>query len=375
MANTGRDDAASTLGAQLSSLPPGPDLAALIASIDVTCVDDECDLADVVAACARLTAWSNAKELAAIAEFARRPWPPIADPDVARSKRGKLGEVVREFVADEIAAALSISPGAARFRVKLATTLAGSCRATAAALAAGLIDVPKARAIADGCLDLDLTTAAEVEAKVLADAPSQTTATLKRAVRKAVISADPAAAQQRAAAVRSERGVWLTPLDDGMAALYAVLAAEDALTVHNVLSTAAQAAKAVGRETRTTDQLRADYLLAPFYAAMQSGELAGITPIKLAKHRGRSGGSSPTRSTAPSWPLTPRLTVRLRGSRGMLSYVTRVACSSAARDQPPDVTSTTAIATPKAAPVTTILVHCANTTTSPNTRSTMPSPD
>jgi hypothetical protein len=54
--------------------------------------------------------------------------------------------------------------------------------------------------------------------------------------------------------------------------------------VHNLLSTAAQAAKAVGGETRTTDQLRADYLLAPFHAALQSGELAGITPIKLAKH-------------------------------------------------------------------------------------------
>jgi hypothetical protein len=66
-----------------------------------------------------------------------RPWPPIADPDVARSKRGKVGEVVREFVADEIAATLSISPGAAKFRVNLATTLAGPCRATAAALEAG----------------------------------------------------------------------------------------------------------------------------------------------------------------------------------------------------------------------------------------------
>ena len=173
--------------------------------------------------------------------------------------------------------------------MNLATALAGQCRATGAALAAGLIDVPKARAIADGCRDLDPATAAEVETKVLAGAPLQTTATVKRAVRKAVISADPIAAQQRAKERRNERGVWLTPLDDGMAALYAVLAAEDALTVHNVLSTAAQAAKAVGGDTRTTDQLRADYLLAPFHAAMQAGELAGITPIKLAKHRGRSG--------------------------------------------------------------------------------------
>ncbi len=34
-------------------------------------------------------------------------------------------------------------------------------------------------------------------------------------------------------------------------------------------------------------QLRADFLVAPFGAALASGELAGITPAKLGTHRGR----------------------------------------------------------------------------------------
>jgi Domain of unknown function (DUF222) len=284
---------APSFGGALASLAPSLELTTLVAELDLTCIDDECDLANVIGAWERLIAWSNAKQLAAIAEFARRPWPPIADPDAARAKRGRLGEVVREFVdtevAGELAGELAISPGAAVFRVNLAIDLADRCRATAAALEAGLIDVPKARAIADGCRYLDLAASLEVEAKVLDRASRQTTAEVKRAIRRAVMNVDPVAAQRRCKSARNERGVWLTPLDDGVAEIRAVLAAEDALTVHNVLTGATQASKLAGGEPRTMDQLRADYLVSPFRAALDSGEIAGLIPIKVAKHRGSLG--------------------------------------------------------------------------------------
>ena len=76
--------------------------------------------------------------------------------------------------------------------------------------------------------------------------------------------------------------MWLTPLDDGVAQLTAVMAAADALKVFNVLTAAALSAKLAGGETRNTAQLRADFLLAPFDEAIATGELAGIVPTKLA---------------------------------------------------------------------------------------------
>jgi hypothetical protein len=266
----------------IANMAPGPELATRLAAITPADLDDDYNVLEVVAAWDRQVAWSNAGQLAAVAEFSRRPMSFGEDPDVARAKRGPLGSVQRSNPDDEIAARLSISSGSAGFRIGLAMELAGPLTATAAALAAGEIDVQKAHSIADGCRYLDPATAAEVESRVLARAGEQTNAQLKKAVRKAAIIADPVAAQKRHMAAKNERGVWLTPLDDGMAEVRAVMAAADALKVYNVLTAAALSAKLAGGETRNTAQLRADFLLAPFDEAIATGELAGIVPTKLA---------------------------------------------------------------------------------------------
>jgi hypothetical protein len=266
----------------IAKVAPGAELAARLAAIDPGEVDDDYDVLEVVAAWDRQVAWSNAGQLAAVAEFTRRPLSIGLTPDVARAKRGPLGSVRRSNPDDEIAARLSISSGSAGFRVGLAIELAGGLTATAAALAAGEIDMQKAHSIADGCRYLDPRTTTEVEAIVLTRAGDQTNAQLKKAVRKAAIAADPVAAQERHITVKSERGVWLTPLDDGVAQLTAIMPAADALKIYNVVTAAALSAKLAGGETRSTSQLRADFLLAPFDEAIATGELAGVVPTKLA---------------------------------------------------------------------------------------------
>jgi hypothetical protein len=266
----------------IAKVAPGAELATRLAAIDPADLDDDYDVLEVVAAWDRQVAWSNAGQLAAVAEFARRPLSIGLTADVARAKRGPLGSVRRSNPDDEIAARLSISSGSAGFRLGLALDLAGPLKATGAALAAGDIDVQKARSIADGCHHLDPATAVQVEAIVLARAGEQTNAQVKKAVRKAAIIADPVAAQQRHVSAKNERGVWLTPLDDGMAEVRAVMAAADALKVYNVLTAAALSAKLAGGESRNSAQLRADFLLAPFDEAIATGELAGVVPTKLA---------------------------------------------------------------------------------------------
>ena len=266
----------------IAKVPPGAELATRLAAINPADLDDDYDVMEVVAAWDRQVAWSNAGQLAAVAEFARRPLSIGLTSDAARAKRGPLGSVRRSNPDDEIAARLSISSGSAGFRLGLALDLAGPLTATGAALAAGEIDVQKAHSIADGCRYLDPSTAVEVESSVLARAGDQTNAQVKKAVRKAAITADPVAAQKRHVAARNERGVWLTPLDDGVAELRAVMAAAEALKVYNVLTAAALSATLAGGESRNTAQLRADFLLAPFDEAIATGELAGAVPTKLA---------------------------------------------------------------------------------------------
>jgi hypothetical protein len=292
-------DPASGLAA-LAAMAPGPELAALLADVAADGIDDEFELMEVIAGWDRLISWAHAGQLAAIAELARRPWTRRLDPDAARAKRGPLGSVRREYAHDEIAARLSISPGAAGFRLALAVDLAHPLTATGAALAAGSIDVTKARVIADGCGGLDPGTAVEVETRVLGRAADQTSAQVKRAVRRAVITADPVLAQRRANTATTERGTWLTPLEDGLAELRAVLPAADALTIHRVLGAAARAAKTIPGETRTMAQLRADLLSAPFHGAVETGELAGLVPQPLAAHRGTRPGRGEVLLTVPA---------------------------------------------------------------------------
>jgi hypothetical protein len=266
---------------------PGPELGNLLAEIDPALVDDDADLVEMIAAWDRQIAHANARQLAAMAEFARRPWLISNDPDVARDQRGALGSTTREFAEDEIAPRLGISPGSAGYRLGLAIDLASPLRATANALSTGTIDMAKARTIADACRHLDPATAVELETAVLGQAPNLSNGRLQTALRKALIIIDPMAAQQRSRIARNQRDVSLTPLDDGVAELRAVLAAADALTIFNVLTATARAAKAAGGETRTMGQLRADFMVAPFTEAMATGVLAGLTPVKLANHRGR----------------------------------------------------------------------------------------
>jgi hypothetical protein len=269
-------------GVDIASIAPGPELAAILAAVTPADIDDDYELLENIAAWDRQKSWTDAGQLAAIAEFARRPLSIGENPDVARAKHGPLGSVRRSNPDDELAARLSISSGSAGFRLGLAVELAGPLTATGAALASGEIDVQKAHSIADGCRYLDPATAAGVEAMVLAKASDQTNAQLKKAVRKAAIAADPVAAQQRHVKAKNERGVWLSPLDDGVAQLTAIMAAADALKVYNVLTAAALSAKLAGGETRNTAQLRADFLLAPFDEAIATGELSGVVSTKLA---------------------------------------------------------------------------------------------
>ena len=90
---------------------------------------------------------------------------------------------------------------AARLSTRLADTLA--------VLQSGMIDLPRARAISEATEELDDSATVAVQARVLSKAPKQTVGELRAALSRAVLAADPHAAERRHRAARNDRRVQL----------------------------------------------------------------------------------------------------------------------------------------------------------------------
>lgn len=233
------DDAAGT---PLAQRPPGAELAAALAGIDVSESPDYA-LVDVLRAARRMTSWAQAIEQAATAELAGRPG---QDP---------------EFAADEIAAALTLTRVSANRQLSLAWELGHRLPATKAALSTGAIDLPKARTIADAASTLDSAAAHDVELAALERAPAQTTGQLRARTARLAARADPHAAARRHEKARRERRIALEPGPDGTADLCGLsLPADDATAAYGRVDACARAARGAD-DARTMDELRADAYL------------------------------------------------------------------------------------------------------------------
>jgi hypothetical protein len=240
-------------GGVLDGLAPGVALAGFAADAHARLdrlTDDE--LIGVLRAWRRQTSWAQARELAVVAELARRRPAPgvIAPPEPTQtapaagpghttpgggpgqaSPAGGPGQAtpgggpgqaspaggsaqvpgpVSEFAADEIAIALTLTSIAAQHQLALALDLAGK-PALAAVLETGQLDLARVKVILSGTSTLTPAHAAAVEVAVLPRAPWMTTGQLRAAVARAVYKADPLAALRgREAAQRTARVEYWT---------------------------------------------------------------------------------------------------------------------------------------------------------------------
>jgi hypothetical protein len=176
-------------GGVLDVAEPGVALAGFAAGAQAAGLgalgDDE--LIGVVRAWRRLSSWAAAGEFAAVGEL-------VARREADRTVRG-YGDPLAS-VPDELACALTLTCRAADGLVDRAVALRG-LPVTAAALARGAIDVPKALVVIDGVAGLDPVLARAVEDRVVPAAAGRTAGELRAAVRRAVLAADPKAAQRR----------------------------------------------------------------------------------------------------------------------------------------------------------------------------------
>jgi hypothetical protein len=278
-------------GGPLDVLAPGVPLAGFAedAHAALAGVDDDA-LIGVLRGWQRVASWATARKLAAVAELARRR-PADRTPPAAA---GGFPAELSEFVADEVAAALTLTVRSAEAEVGLALDLAVRLPGTGAALAAGLLDLTRVKIITSGTVTLTDAHAAAVEARVLPGAPAMTAGRLQRAVRDAVLAADPdGARKQREESLTDARvEAWLDPA--GTANLAGRnLPAASVLAADKRLCQVAAGWKKLGAPGGM------DLLRARAYLALLLGLDTAVPPADLLPPAAAPGSPAPGRGTSP----------------------------------------------------------------------------
>ena len=255
------------VAARLADVPPGVDLVTTLAGVDVADLDDAA-LLEVIAGWERVAGWVAATQALAIGELGRR----------ARSGRAI------DLIGDDIAARLATTRRAAELKVDLAVALENA-PAVHDVLAAGVIDVAKARVLTTETAHLTPTDAATLHAQVLPGAATCTAPQLRAKVRGLDLAADPDAAQRRHKAERERRSVSMTPAPCSMAWLTAYLPADDAMTVMTGLDALAAASPPPDQDPRGIDARRADALVDTLRHVLDTATAPDGTPLPVRQHR------------------------------------------------------------------------------------------
>jgi hypothetical protein len=199
---------------------------------------------DALTALEKHISWLQAQQHRLLAVMAAEPVVP-----------GSVAEFDKQWVREDVAAALKLSGQTAADRLALAAEL-DRLPATLDVLEEGLMSTHHARHLAETVMTLDNTTATAVEQAVLDKAPEQVLATFKRSVRKAVLKVAPKPAEERREQAVTQRRVVRTPAADGMSQIWMLLPDAGASTFMTAVDALAKRIRC--DDDRTADQRRAD---------------------------------------------------------------------------------------------------------------------
>ncbi|MEJ3742643.1 DUF222 domain-containing protein [Actinomycetes bacterium KLBMP 9797] len=274
---------------ELALIPPGPELAAILADVDMSTLED-LDLVRYAQARQRLLAHDNARLLSTLHELGRR-----GDQIIGGNPEHRWAQI-------EIAYAMTWTPTTAAGQLTLADDLLQRLPAVFTALDQGEIDIPKARIMSDLTMCLATPTARQVIDKIIDQAPRLTTGQLRARLATLVFAADPQAKTTRVKKALTGRRVQVRPTNDGLAELHGQdLPPHRTAAAMERLTAIARTAKHHG-DTRTMTQLRADILL-----DLLVGEgIATGGPITDCPLADPTPTTPPTRATAtPAPPASP----------------------------------------------------------------------
>ena len=166
-----------------------------------------------------------------------------------------------EYAAAEIRAALRLTRRSADAELSFALDLQRRLPQVFESLAAGHIDVRRAKVFDRYTIDLPIATARTIVEAVLPDAPNLTTGQLGARLDRLRIEVEPDAAKERYELAVDQRRVVIEPTPAGTANLYAFdLPPDRASALMKRLNRAARSLRNDG-DQRSMDQLRTDVLL------------------------------------------------------------------------------------------------------------------
>jgi hypothetical protein len=169
-------------------------------------------------------------------------------------------ELDREWVKEEIRAALGVSAVWVSSQLAFAQALVHRLPATLDAMEAGLITFRHARSLYEALIGVDDVDATKIEATVLPFAAGRDLVAFRRKVRREVLRLDARTVEERLAAALADRHVWQFASDraDGMGTVSALLPAPHLVQVMSALDFRAHSYG--DDDPRTMDQRRADAL-------------------------------------------------------------------------------------------------------------------
>jgi len=289
----------------LEVMAPGPVLAALLSSIDVTRVSGY-DRVVMLRAHQRMISHYTAElygDMAAVVD--------------ALEEDGDDGPYwsAADAAAAEIRSALHLTRRAADVELAFALDLRQRLPRLAHMLESGQIDARRARVIERNTVHLDDATARSVLDRIADAAPGLTTGQLAVRIRRSCIEADPDEAARRYETSVKERRVIMEPTDAGTANLFGLdLPPNRVAAVTRRINAMARRLRG-GGETRSMDQLRADVYLDLLCGRGGTTRGSGVVDIRvdldtlaaLAEHPGELAGYGPViadiaRQTAEDQP-------------------------------------------------------------------------
>ena len=235
----------------LSSIPPGPYLFAILSHVDRAKLNGF-DLVDVLRARERLLSHVQAENMADLVEISyAAPGDDSSDPD-------RLGEAF-EYASDEIRAALMLTRRSAGFRLNVASDLRERLPRVWEMLSSGYLDIGRARVFADATAHVSDDVASWVVTQLAPIAPSITAGQLKRRITKLCMSADPEDAEKRERVAVEDRRLVLEPQVDGTGDLHLLgLPINELRAIGRRVNGYMISLQKEDRSGRTHDQLRAD---------------------------------------------------------------------------------------------------------------------
>ena len=175
-------------------------------------------------------------------------------------KEGWSGRAPWAGLVLEVAGTAQVSQRSAESRIADATHLVELLPLTLAALQGGALFVPHARAIIRETSVCSADVCAEVERQVLATASERTPAELGKLVQRAVLAADPVAAEQAHEQAERGRATWVKPAPDGMVMQGSYLTAVQGKRFEGDLTALLGRTVKTDDDSRTEEQRRADLL-------------------------------------------------------------------------------------------------------------------